>query len=69
MPVGVDPHSFEPSPGDVRKVARCQVLIANGAGFEEFQQKLLENAGGKRLVIEASDGLAAETHAKARSPR
>jgi ABC-type Zn uptake system ZnuABC Zn-binding protein ZnuA len=57
IPIGVDPHAFEPTPTDIRKVAESQVLIANGAGVESFLQKLLENAGGKRLVIEAAAGL------------
>ncbi len=58
LPVGVDPHSYEVTPADVRKVAESTVLIANGAGFETFLQKLLANAGGQRSVIEASVGLA-----------
>jgi len=33
------------------------VLIVNGAGFEEFLDELLENAGGQRTTIEASAGL------------
>jgi len=57
IPIGVDPHAFEPAPTDIRKVAASQVLIANGAGFESFLQKLLENAGGQRPVIEAAAGL------------
>ena len=57
IPIGVDPHAFEPTPTDIRKVAESQVLIANGAGVESFLQKLLENAGGKRLIIEAATGL------------
>jgi len=57
IPVGVDPHGFEPTPADVRKVADSQVLIVSGAGFEEFLTRLLVNAGGKRIVIEASAGL------------
>ena len=57
IPIGVDPHAFEPTPTDIRKVAESQVLIANGAGFESFLQKLLENAGVKRLIIEAAAGL------------
>ena len=70
IPVGVDPHSFEPTPGDVRKVAESSVLIANGAGFEGFLARLLENAGGsplftqgggERRVIEAATGLAVRT--------
>ncbi len=61
IPLGVDPHAFEPTPADVRRVADSQVLIANGAGLEEFLEKLLANAGGKRLVIEASEGLKSRT--------
>jgi ABC-type Zn uptake system ZnuABC Zn-binding protein ZnuA len=61
MPRGVDPHGFEPTPADVRKIADSQVLIVNGAGVEEFLEKLLANAGGKRVVIEASAGLTSRT--------
>jgi manganese/iron transport system substrate-binding protein len=61
IPPGVDPHIFEPTPADVRKVADSNVLIVNGAGFEEFLDRLLENAGGERLVIEASKGLSSRT--------
>ncbi|MEJ5224437.1 MAG: metal ABC transporter substrate-binding protein [Anaerolineales bacterium] len=61
MPIGVDPHAFNPTPQDVRKVAESDVLILNGAGFEEFAQKMLENAGGERLVIEAAAGLTMRT--------
>jgi len=57
MPVGVDPHGFQPTPSDVKKVADSQVLIINGAGVEEFLDELLKNAGSQRAVIEASAGL------------
>jgi ABC-type Zn uptake system ZnuABC Zn-binding protein ZnuA len=57
MPIGVDPHGFEPTPTDVAKVADSNVLIVNGAGFEEFLTELLENAGGQPAVLEASAGL------------
>ncbi|MGB9751438.1 MAG: ABC transporter substrate-binding protein [Roseiflexus castenholzii] len=61
IPLGVDPHIFEPTPADVRKVAESNVLIVNGAGFEEFLASLLENAGGERTIIEASQGLTSRT--------
>lgn len=57
IPMGVDPHGFEPTPQDVRKVAESTVLIVNGAGFEGFLSTLLTNAGGQRIVIEAASGL------------
>ena len=57
LPLDADPHSFEPTPNDVRRVADCTVLIVNGAGFEEFLNRILANAGGNRQVIDASAGL------------
>ena len=57
IPRGVDPHSFEPTPADVRKVADATLLIVNGAGLEAFLQPLLENAGGARTIVEAAAGL------------
>jgi ABC-type Zn uptake system ZnuABC Zn-binding protein ZnuA len=61
LPIGVDPHSFEPTPGDVARVAEADVIIANGAGIEGFIDALLQSAGGQRLLIVASDGLASRT--------
>ncbi len=61
IPLGVDPHAFEPSPRDVTKIAESGVLIVNGAGFEAWLAKTLENAGGKRQLIEASAGLVSRT--------
>jgi len=58
IPLGVDPHGFEPTPRDVKKVADSSIMLVNGAGFEEFLDKLLENAGGQRTTIAASAGLA-----------
>ena len=64
IPIGVDPHAFEPVPQDVARIADSNLLIDNGAGLEEsWLQKTLANAGGNRLVVEASSGLAS------RSPR
>ena len=57
IPLGIDPHGFEPTPADVRAVADSDVLIINGSGFEEFVDNLLANAGGERVVISASEGL------------
>jgi ABC-type Zn uptake system ZnuABC Zn-binding protein ZnuA len=58
VPAGIDPHTFEPTPQDAVRIAESDVLIVNGAGFEEWLEEMLENAGGQRVVIEASAGLA-----------
>lgn len=57
LPIGMDPHAFQPAPRDVARVADSEVLIIIGSGFEEWLAETLENAGGKRLLIEASAGL------------
>jgi ABC-type Zn uptake system ZnuABC Zn-binding protein ZnuA len=60
IPADADPHTFQPTPQDVAKIANSQMLIANGAGLEEWLQEVIDNAGGERLVIEAAQGLAGE---------
>lgn len=57
LPIGADPHGFQPTPADVARVARSNVLIVHGAGIEEFLEEVLRNAGGARRVIVASTGL------------
>lgn len=57
VPIGLDPHAFEPTPQDVAKIANSEILIINGAGLETWLKPTLENAGGSRTVIVTSKGL------------
>jgi ABC-type Zn uptake system ZnuABC Zn-binding protein ZnuA len=57
LPVGADPHSYEPIPADAVKIGKSTVLIVNGLDYEQFLTPLLQNAGGQRLIITASNGL------------
>ena len=57
LPLGADPHAYQEAPTDVAKIAESNVLILNGVEYEHFIEPLLENAGGERLVIEATEGL------------
>jgi ABC-type Zn uptake system ZnuABC Zn-binding protein ZnuA len=57
LPIGADPHAYQAAPSDVAKIAESDVLILNGLEYEHFIEPLLENAGGERLVIVATDGL------------
>lgn len=43
---GVDPHEFEPTPGDVKKVANANLVLFTGKGIEGYLSKLEEAAGG-----------------------
>jgi ABC-type Zn uptake system ZnuABC Zn-binding protein ZnuA len=57
MPIGLDPHSFEPSPGDVAKIAESDILIINGSGFEEWLNNIIIGANEKIIIVECSKGL------------
>jgi ABC-type Zn uptake system ZnuABC Zn-binding protein ZnuA len=60
IPLGLDPHAFEPTPGDVVRLSEARVLVVNGAGFEHWLENVLANAktpAGGRFEIEAARGL------------
>ena len=57
LPIGTDPHSYQPTPRDVARIADSKLLIINGAEYENFINPLLENAGGEREVVDASTGV------------
>lgn len=57
LPLGADPHSYQPTPQDAARIADSKLLIVNGAEYEHFIETLLANAGGERKVIEASAGI------------
>ena len=57
IPAGVDEHAFEPNPQDIARVSRADLVFMNGAGLEQFTERLTENAGGKARLIPVSDGI------------
>lgn len=52
-----DAHTFEPTPKDARALGRARVLVVNGLGFESWMPRLVEAAGFKGRVIDASRGV------------
>ena len=68
LPVGTDPHSYQPTPQDVAKLAKSKLLIVNGAGYEQFLTPLLENTGGERTILEASSGVSLRKEAGSMDP-
>ena len=55
LPVGADPHEFEPTPADMSKLAGAQIIFVNGRGLEGFLTKIIENAG-QAAIVEVSQG-------------
>ena len=57
LPIGTDPHSFDPTPQDIAKVADADIVFANGAGLEAFIQHLLSSADAEGKIVEVSEGI------------
>lgn len=49
---GVDPHSFQPTVGDMVTVARCDLLIFGGGESDEWLEEVLEESpkAGRQVV-------------------
>ena len=54
MPLGADPHSFQPTPSDLTALADADVVFINGAFFEEGLLEAIENAGDDMNIVTAS---------------
>jgi ABC-type Zn uptake system ZnuABC Zn-binding protein ZnuA len=57
LPVGADPHGFQPTPQDITRVAQADVIFVNGLGLEQFLQRMLESAGGDVRTVAVSEGV------------
>jgi zinc/manganese transport system substrate-binding protein len=59
-----DPHSFEISARDQVKIAKARLVIANGGGYDDFAQQMVDAANPKPQLIDAVQvsGLPAGDH-------
>ena len=57
MSPGGDPHIYQPTPADARAIAESDLVIKSGLKLEGWIDKLVDNAGGQRPVVVASDGV------------
>jgi ABC-type Zn uptake system ZnuABC Zn-binding protein ZnuA len=54
LPIGTDPHSFEPTPQDLIKLSHADAFFINGAGLEKFLNPIIESSGGDFLIVDLS---------------
>jgi len=60
IPPGTDPHAFEPTPEDLRRLVGADLVIVNGAGLESSLDDYLGDVGEDAVVV-ASRGLESRT--------
>ena len=51
IPNGKDPHEFQPSAGDVARVANARVVVSNGFGYEPTLEKALASARADGVTV------------------
>lgn len=56
VPVGVEPHDWEPTIKDVQKLQASDLIIINGIGFEDWVDKLDEN-NYRGTIVDTSNGI------------
>jgi zinc/manganese transport system substrate-binding protein len=52
-----DVHVYAPAPSDAKKNAEAQILVVNGLGLEGWLPRLVQSAGGKAVIVTASNGV------------
>ncbi|MDX1666329.1 MAG: zinc ABC transporter substrate-binding protein [Saprospiraceae bacterium] len=57
VPIGGDPHIYEPTPGDARLAAEADLVIRNGLTFEGWLDELIENSGTKARIVTITQGI------------
>lgn len=58
IPVGADPHTWEPSTAQARALATADVFFYNGLGLEPWAERTITNVGRRDLMaVRLSDGL------------
>ena len=56
LPPGADPHTFEPSPSDTRKIAEADVIFANGLGLEPSLLRAIgANISSDAVLVELAE--------------
>lgn len=54
-----DAHGYQPTPDDLKAVAKADIVFVNGLGFDGWMQHLVESAGYKGPIIVATVGVKA----------
>jgi ABC-type Zn uptake system ZnuABC Zn-binding protein ZnuA len=57
IPRGADPHAYEPSPGDLRKLVQADLVFINGIDLEEPLYPTFAEIATDTAIVSLSEGL------------
>ena len=52
MPIGGNPHTFEPTPEDLKSVAQCDIVLAVGKKLESYLPAIKDNLKPGAILVE-----------------
>lgn len=53
LPLGSNPHAYEPTPGDLKQIAEADIILASGKNLEHHLNKIRDNMSPQATLIEA----------------
>lgn len=63
LPAGAGVHNWQPRPGDIARLAECDLLLFIGSGLEPWLPGLIKAMPGRRLnTLEAASSLSLHEH-------
>lgn len=57
VPIGGDPHLYDPVPDDARRLSQADMIIKNGLTFEGWLDELIDNSGTKATQVTVTEGV------------
>ena len=70
IPPGASPHTFEPTPGMMRKLVHTRVFVLNGVGLEFWSEKVIKAIESPDLVVvRSTEGLEIIHHIGSNEPQ
>ncbi len=60
LPPGTEPHDFQFSPREVRKLDAADMVVVNGLHLESWLDRAIKSSSDAKVVVEAAAGLKSE---------
>lgn len=57
VPIGGDPHMYEPTPADAQKILKANLILINGLTFEGWINDLIKNSGTTAGQVTITEGI------------
>ena len=57
VPIGGDPHLYEPIPQDAIKIVKANLILMNGLTLEGWLNEFIENSGTKATIVNTTTGV------------